>query len=131
MSIKTMTSGFALAAIAFAGLAVEAQAGAHCAPGAARYSAARPAVSKVAVAKPAAVNPVKLAAAPGQQAIEGGNDAGGEKVAKVAVVKPAAPQQAAAVVTPATGDENSYTSVSAIAARLAALSSRRPAIASE
>lgn len=127
MTFTSLTAGIALTAAAVVGLAAEASAGAACAPGASYYGTPRFYVSRTAQPKPiapkVAARPITPAprlasAAPVSNAPkaaaalppDAGNDAGSEKTA--------------AAAAPATG-EAAYTSVSAVAARLAALSSRR------
>ena len=130
---------FAFAAVAISlAISGQASAGPNCAPGAARYSA-----PKVAAAKPAAAPRAAVASkpAPAKVATAGTELSGGDGDGKPApVVRKAEPkveakveapavQQQAAVAKPAAEESADYTSVSGVAARLAALAAQQAASA--
>lgn len=157
MSIRSISTLAAATAAILGGLVIEASAGPGCGTGGGvRYSSAQRAVSvahkpiatkaapaprqTVALANPQSAKPLKLAgslAGSPADAGSGGSEAVSEKVVRQA---PAPIRQAAAAKAPvdeapaqqtsqqtSEGIDNVETSVSAIAARLAALSGRRSA----
>lgn len=129
MSIKNISFAMAAVVVAFSGLAIEASAGPSCNTkgGAARYSQ-----PKVAAAKPIQAPKQVLASRTAPAVAQAAAIAAPAVEKKVSAVNTGAPvvQQQAAVVETEVAPE--YTSVSGIAARLAALSAKvRPAVSGE